>query len=597
MLSDLRAILGWLDGRLRLRWALLVPILSVAALLEAVAAIAVFGLLRIVVEPDRVRTAPIVSTIWRAWPSDDPPAIVAALTVGIALFYVVRALYLSWAEWVKESTIAQSATRAADRLFARYLAAEYPFHLKRRSSQLIQEVARSTDIAFQLFVGSLVNLLAEIATIVVLVAVLAATAPRQALGAVALVLALAAIPTVVTRRVWVRAGERQRTLEAQQLHVLQQSLGAVKEVKIAGREAFFEARLRVTRRALARAKQHRQWLGNGLRLGIETVLIVCMLGVVLLVTLRGASSADTVSMLALFAYTGFRIVPSANRIMLNTGSLREGHAFVQGAIADFKALKAAPSRGQGPEPAIDFSQSLVCDDVTFTYDEGGQAALSHVNLSLRPGESFGIVGETGAGKSTLVDVLLGLLEPTSGRVVLDGESLSGRERAWQRLIGYVPQNPYLLDDTVRRNIAFGVPDTSIDEHRLARAASLAHLDEVIQQLPQGFDTPLGERGTRLSGGQRQRVAIARALYADPAVLVFDEATAALDNQTEREVTSAIAALHGTRTLIVIAHRLSTVQDCDRLVFLQGGRVAATGTYNELLGNPGFRSMASVSMSR
>jgi ATP-binding cassette subfamily C protein len=543
-----------------------------------------------------VRSAPVASQLWRAWPTDDPTAIIAALTVAIALFYIARALYLVWAEWVKDWTIARSATRAADRLFARYLAADYPFHLKRRSSQLIQEVARSTDVAFQLYVGSMVNLLAEIATIGMLVAVLAATAPPQALGAVALVLTLAAIPTIMTRRVWARAGERQRALEAQQLHVLQQSLGAVKEVKIAGREAFFEARLRAARRALAGAKQHRLTVGNGLRLGVETVLVLCMLGVVLVVTLRGASSADTVSMLALFAYTGFRIVPSANRIMYNTGSMREGRAFIQGALADFKTLRAAPLRSQGAESSLEFIRALVCEDVTFAYD-GGQPALSHVNMSLRPGESLGIVGETGAGKSTLVDVLLGLLQPTSGRVLLDGESLAGRERAWQRLIGYVPQDPYLLDDTVRRNIAFGVPDTSIDEHRLARAASLAHLDEVVNQLPQGFDTPLGERGTRLSGGQRQRVAIARALYADPAVLVFDEATAALDNQTEREVTSAIAALHGTRTLIVIAHRLSTVQDCDRLIFLQGGRVAATGTYNELLGNPVFRSMASVGDGR
>ena len=593
MLSDVRAVLGWLDGRLRLRWALLVPIMGGAALLEAVAAIAVFGLFRVVVEPDRIRTMPFADRVWRFWPSADPSSVIAGLTVLVALFYAGRALYLTWAEWVKESAIAESATQAADRLFAAYLAADYPFHLTRRSSQLIQEVARSTDVAFQLLVGSLVNLLAEIATIGVLVAVLAVTAPPQALAAVALVLALAAVPTLATRRVWVRAGERLRAHEAQQLHVLQQSLGAVKEVKIAGREAFFEARLRAARRALARTKQHRQLVGTGLRLGIETVLILALLGVVLLVILSGTSTGDAMAMLALFAYAGFRIVPSANRIMLNAGALREGQAFVQGALADGRVLQGAPVRTHAVEPPIDFTRALVCDDVSFAYEAGGRPALRHVHLTLRPGESLGIVGETGAGKSTLVDVLLGLLRPTSGRVLLDGDDLAGRERAWQRLVGYVPQDPYLLDDTVRRNIAFGVPDSGIDEHRLARAASLAHLDEVIRQLPDGYDTTLGERGTRLSGGQRQRVAIARALYADPAVLVFDEATAALDNQTEREVTAAIAALHGERTLIVIAHRLSTVQACDRLIFLQDGRVAAVGTYRELLGNPVFRSMAMV----
>jgi ATP-binding cassette, subfamily B, bacterial PglK len=176
-------------------------------------------------------------------------------------------------------------------------------------------------------------------------------------------------------------------------------------------------------------------------------------------------------------------------------------------------------------------------------------------------------------------------------VLLDGENLQGEERAWQRLIGYVPQDPYLLDDSLRRNIAFGVPDSVIDEQRVARACSLAQLDEFVRQLPDGVETVIGEDGVRLSGGQRQRVAIARALYQDPAVLVFDEATAALDNQTEREVTRAIAALHGQRTLIVIAHRLTTVESCDRLIFLQEGRVAAIGRYDELLRNPGFRSMA------
>jgi ATP-binding cassette, subfamily B, bacterial PglK len=214
-----------------------------------------------------------------------------------------------------------------------------------------------------------------------------------------------------------------------------------------------------------------------------------------------------------------------------------------------------------------------------------------VYLRIRAGESLGIVGATGSGKSTLVALLLGLLPPTGGHIRIDDVPLVGHERAWHRLIGYVPQDPYVLDDTLRRNIAFGVADAAIDDQRVGRACSLAQLDELIRQLPDGLDTLLGEDGARLSGGQRQRVAIARALYHEPAVLVFDEATAALDNLTEREVTRAIGTLQGTRTLIVIAHRLSTVQGCDRLIFLQDGRIAASGTYDELLRNAAFRSMA------
>jgi ABC-type multidrug transport system fused ATPase/permease subunit len=590
-MRDIRAILGWLDGNLRFRWALLVPIMSIAAVIEAAGAIAVFGLLRMVIEPSRVRSAPVVSELWQAWPTDNPPAIVAVLTGIVAALYVVRALFLAWAEWIKETTIALSVARAGERLFSRYLAADYLFHLRRRSTSLMTEISRSTDVAFQLVVGSLLSILTEGATIVALFLVLAYSAPPAALGIVAVVVALAAIPLVLTRRAWARFGAQQKLLEEQQLHVLQQSLGAVKEVKIGSRESFFESRFRSVRRGLARVKERRNWIGTSMRLTVETVLIVSLLGVILLVTLRGGSGADTVSLLALFAYTGFRAVPSANRIMLYAGYLREGRAYISGAIRDFKALERPPVTTHGPEPVEEFTTALVCENVTFRYDEESAPALAGVSITLSPGESLGIVGATGSGKSTLVDVMLGLLTPTSGRVLLDGADLKGRERAWQRLVGYVPQDPYLLDETVRRNVAFGVPDTLIDEQRLARACSLAQLDDVVKQLPDGLETLLGENGTRLSGGQRQRVAIARALYGDPAVLVFDEATAALDNQTEREVTHAIATLHGARTLIVIAHRLSTVTGCDRLLFLRDGRIAAIGTYDELLRHPAFDAMA------
>ena len=591
MLRDLRTILSWLDGRLRLRWALLVPIVCVSAILEAVAALAVFALLRLLIEPDRVRTTPIVEWIWRRWPTDDPLTVLAIVSAMVGALYLVRGAYLVWAEWVKESTIGRSTTRAAEHLFSRYLAADYLFHLRRRSASLIQEVSRSIDVAFQLMVVSALNIAAETATIVALVAVLAITAPPAVLVSIALVAAIAAIPLVATRRLWVRSGESQKFLEEQQLHVLQQSLGAIKAVKIAGRESFFESRLRAARRALDAVRRRREWMGMALRLGVETALMVCTLAVVIVAMLRGTARAETVSLLALFAYAGFRVVPSANRIMLNAGYMRESRAFVQDTISDFRALPPASTRAHRADGHLDFSTALVCENVSFAYDESSRPALSGVHLRVARGESIGIVGPTGAGKSTLVDILLGLLRPTSGRVTIDGEDLAGRERAWQSQLGYVPQTPYLLDATVRENIAFGVPDALIDEHRLARACDLAQLDEVVRELPDGLDTRIGEHGTRLSGGQRQRVAIARALFHDPAVLVFDEATAALDNYTEREVTRAIATLHGERTLIVVAHRLSTVQACDRLIFLQDGRVAATGAYDELLGNAAFRAMA------
>jgi ABC-type multidrug transport system fused ATPase/permease subunit len=230
--------------------------------------------------------------------------------------------------------------------------------------------------------------------------------------------------------------------------------------------------------------------------------------------------------------------------------------------------------------------------VSYTYADEADPVLVDVDLTIARGESIGIVGPSSAGKSTLIDLLLGLLTPTRGRITVDGRDVAGALRSWQRHIGYVAQEPFVLDDTLRRNVAFGVGDAEIDDQRVTAALRLAQLGEFVVGLPAGLDTMLGERGTRLSGGQRQRVAIARALYDEPEVLVFDEATSALDTPTERELIAALEALRGVKTLVVIAHRLTTVRHCDRLAVLRDGRLAAVGPWDELLArDAGFRALA------
>lgn len=588
-MRDLRTVIGWLPGRERWRWLLLVPVAGAAALIEAAGALAVFGLLRLVVDPDQVRTAPMVSRIFAMWPGNDPRSIVALLALGVGVFYILRAAFLSWAEWLRQGIVYRSSAAAADRLFARYLAADYFFHARRRSASLIEPMARATDIAYELLAGSAINILAEIVIIAALAIVLMAAAPPITLIAVAIVLALVLIPIVLTRRSWERIGETERELYQQQLHVLQQSLGAIKDLKVTGRQPFFEARYRQVKRQLGGTKQRRAWTAALARLSVEATLILSMLLVVFLVMRQDATGGNTVAVLALFAYTGFRVVPSVNRIMLNAGYMREAHPWIQKMDHDMRQLRPPSPRHFQPERPM-LQETLACDRVSFGYDGGPPLALDDISFTIHRGQSVGIVGPTGAGKSTLVDVLLGLLPPTTGRVLVDGEPLEGHERAWQSQIGYVSQDVYLLDDSLRRNIAFGIADSAIDELRLEAAVSQARLEEVVAALPERLETNVGENGVRLSGGQRQRVAIARALYHDPPVLFFDEATAALDTQTEREVTEAIANVRGSRTVIAIAHRLSTVKNCDVLIYLRDGRLAGLGTYQELIADPAFRQL-------
>ena len=581
--------MGWLPPRERWRWLLLVPVAVLAALIEAAGALAVFGLLRLVVDPDQVRTAPVVSRIWALWPNNDPRALVAALTLGVGVFYVLRAVFLSWAEWLRQGIVYRSSAIAAERLLSRYLAADYLFHARRRSASLIEPMTRASDVAFELVAGSAVNVFVEVVIIAALAIVLLVSAPPVTLITIAIVLALVVVPIVMTRRSWERIGETERQLYQQQLHLLHQSLGAIKDVKVTGRQSFFEERFRIVKRELGATKQRRAWAAALARLGVEATLIVSMLLVAFLVMRQDTSGVTTVSVLALFAYTGFRVVPSANRIMLNVGYMREAHPWIRNMDDDMRRLRVPAARAFEHDRPL-MQSSLACENVSFGYEGGPPYAIADISFTIERGQSVGIVGPTGAGKSTLVDVLLGLLPPTTGRVLIDGEPLEGRERAWQRQIGYVSQDVYLMDDSLRRNIAFGVPDSAIDESRLAAAVAQARLDEVVAALPARLETVIGENGVRLSGGQRQRVAIARALYHDPPVLFFDEATAALDTQTEREVTEAIAHVHGTRTVVAIAHRLSTVKNCDKLIYLRDGKLAGIGTFSDLTADPTFRQL-------
>jgi ATP-binding cassette subfamily C protein len=592
--DDLRKALRLLDSADRWRWYALGPLALVAAAAEAFGAAAVFGLLTIVLDPARAATLPIAASV-SARADGDPRSLVVALCALLIAFYLGRNALLAFAGHAQERVVHDSITHLSRRLLLNYLTAPYAFHFHRNSASLIQRMTQSIEAACTLVLSSVVSLFTETVISLAILGVLAAAAPAATLAAAAATGLVIAILLRLTGRIFERLGRDEQRHDEAALQQLQQSLGAMKEVKTAGRERYFHDRYSASRAALSRAQYRQAALHDVLRLAIETVFVCALLLVVILLVWRGRTGPDVVSVLGLYAYAGFRLVPAANRITRAIGQIRVGRPYLRDVVADFDALEesqAAAPPAPAPVDAARFTSEIRFEDVSYSYGAGVAAALQDVSLAIRKGEAIGLVGQTGAGKSTLVDLLLGLLPPTSGRISVDGRDLRDHARWWQRQIGYVPQAFFIADDTLRRNVAFAIADEDIDEGRVRAAVRVAQLEDFVAGLPDGLDTLVGERGIRLSGGERQRVVIARALYHEPQVLVFDEATAALDNQTERDLARAIEALHGTITLIVIAHRLTTVRGSDRLIVLDQGRVAATGSYDALLvSHAGFRALA------
>ena len=589
MVNDVRVCLGLLSPQARWRWAALIPLALASAAAEAIGAGAAFGLISILGDPARAATLPVASWIYPHLPSHDRGAVILAFTLLVMAFYIARNALLTVVTWVQEQALSLSVHQLSHRLLAAYLAAPYAFHFRHNSAGLIHRLTDAVHGVFRGVLGSLVSVACEVLVVGGIVVILALTAPGVTLVAVVVVGGLLLLPLTLSRHATTRWGQAVARLDAETLQTLQQSLGGVKEVKLSGRERFFLAQFDERVAGAGRLRTRYAAVASTLRMGVETVFVCGLLAVSLLLTLE--SGAAALPLLGLYAYAGFRVIPSANRIMMYVSELRYSRAWIHDLRDDLAALPPpAPALG-GAEP-IRFTRAVALEGVSYTYADEADPVLVDVDLTIARGESIGIVGPSGAGKSTLVDLLLGLLTPTRGRITVDGRDVGGALRSWQQHIGYVAQEPFVLDDTLRRNVAFGVADAEIDDRRVTAALRLAQLGDFMTALPAGLDTMLGERGTRLSGGQRQRVAIARALYDEPEVLVFDEATSALDTPTERELIAALEALRGVKTLVVIAHRLTTVRHCDRLAVLRDGRLAAVGPWDELLArDAGFRALA------
>ncbi|MGH8769577.1 MAG: ABC transporter ATP-binding protein [Burkholderiales bacterium] len=497
--------------------------------------------------------------------------------IGIYLFKTVFLVYLAW---YQTRFVFAVQAHLSERLFTMYLRQPYTFHLQRNSAQLIRKAINDVNMFTSNAVIGAMTLLAEALVLIGLSVLLLVVEPVGAIIVVS-VLGVAGWGSLyLTRSSLLRWGKARQHHDGLRIQHLQQGLGGVKDVKLLGRESGFLQQYALHNAESARAGRFQLTLQQLPRLWLELLAVVGLATLVFTMLAQDRELIAILPILGLFTAAAFRLIPSANRILGSLQSLRFGLPVINTLYEELKLEIPPASRPEGTAQPL--HDQLKFSHVTYTYPGAPAPALEDVSLVINRGESVGIIGTSGAGKTTLIDVLLGLLTPDSGEVQADGKDIQPLLRYWQDQIGYVPQSIFLTDDTLRNNVAFGLPAAQIDEAAVWRAVRAAKLEEFVNSLPQGINTVVGERGVRLSGGQRQRIGIARALYHDPEVLVLDEATSALDTPTELEVMQAVRTLRGSKTIVNVAHRLSTVEQCTRLYRLEYGRVAETGSPQTML---------------
>jgi ABC-type multidrug transport system fused ATPase/permease subunit len=497
--------------------------------------------------------------------------------LALLAVYVAKAAFAVLSSWKQTTFVRTVQADLARRLFTIYLTQPWTFHLQRNSAVLSRNVMEADRLG-QICV-SILGALAEMFVLVGIGALLLWLEPVGTLAVIALMATATWALDALTRSRVIRWGKVQYEHMAHCNKHMLQGLGGAKDIKILGTEADFIDRFSAHRRVVAKIGARIQLFAQLPRLWFEILAVAALCALTAVLLWQGKSAAAMVPTLGLFAAAAFRMLPSVHRLSISLQSLRAVTKVVENLRGEMALGTPEVTRLDAPRFA--FRREIAIDDVRFRYPEAHRDALEGISLTIPCGSAVGLVGGSGAGKSTLVDVILGLLAPTSGRILVDGVDVATNVRGWQNLLGYVPQTIYLCDDTLRRNVAFGVPEERIDDEAVTRALRAAQLLDFVAGLPEGVETVVGERGVRLSGGQRQRIGIARALYHDPEVLVLDEATSALDNDTEAEVMSAVNALHGTKTLVLVAHRLTTVSGCDLLYRLENGRVVRSGSFAEV----------------
>jgi ATP-binding cassette, subfamily B, bacterial PglK len=590
----LRKALHLLGLEKQSRWVLLVTVALVASGFEILGAAMIFALLGLVSGEQADVELPLIGDVQSRLGLADDSFLLAAVAL-MAVFFVARGVVHIAKIYIQNRVVQNAAARLATRLVEGYLELPYAFHLQRNSSDIIRNAHQAvSELATRIYMP-IITIAAEGLLVLAMLALLLVLAPGATLLAIAFLGLAASVLLLIVQPRIKRLGGIAHYAHRETLSTLQQSLHGIRDVKLLGREQSFAHRFGRSRVQLARSNYLASTAYSLPVVIMELALLGVVLSIFAVAVVRGQATQEALPVLGLFAYAGLRLQPSLQKIISGANQMKYASAPLDDIYADLRRM-SGNAASKATEVPVTFRDRLLLDGVAFRYEGSVRDAITDVHLEIRPGEVIGICGATGGGKSTLVDLIVGLLAPTDGLITVDGADLRRIVRRWQGALGVVSQVVFLTDETLSQNIALGVPPDQIDADAVADAVRLAQLEAFVSSLPDGLETVVGERGVRVSGGQRQRIAIARALYRQPSILVFDEGTAALDNKTERELIEALGHLRGTHTVIMVAHRLSTVRSADRIIFVEDGRISGVGTYDQLAStNAGFQRLAALTV--
>lgn len=563
------------------RWVLLAALSVVVAGIEAISGLLIYGILELVQGGESRVGDLLEQAVATVAPTASNTQAIFALLVASAGFFVVRAFVLVLLTYAQSRLTQSEGVRISSRLVSGYLSADYEYHLSVDPSVLIRNVTVSVDDATLRYLVPLARVFSESLTVVALVSVLLLSAPLVTLIAASSLGATVWVVMRIVKPKFYAIGRRNQDITSRLLKILAESFDGIRDAIVTGSRWNYLQGFTNTRADQARVRVASATYQAIPRYVVETVLMVGVLAFLAFEVSRGAAGTS-VALIGLFAYTALRTLPAVNRINQSVNSIRASQAAVDDVLED---LREAPdvtiTRPDDVEP-LELRDSVKAESISFRYGGSDRLVLDRVDLAIGVGESVGIAGPTGSGKSTLVDILLGLLKPELGVVLVDGQPMDQLVPRWHSAIGVVSQRVFLANASFAGNIALASAVEDYDRERIEQCVRIAQLQPLVDELPDGLDTLIGGTGIRLSGGEGQRVALARALYRNPQVLFMDEATSAIDGSTEAALIDAVRSDNPDRTLVMIAHRVNTLVDCDRIIVLLDGRIAETGTYKELM---------------